>query len=84
MICRLLLVFMVTCEIIASAQDPATNRPVPLTLDDAISIAQTNNRQVKNAELSAAIDDDQIAEARSYRFPSAAAARPRDCARPAA
>lgn len=70
MICRLLLVFLVSCGLIASAQDSATNQPVPLTLEEAISIAQTNNRQVKNAELSAAIDDDQIAEARTYRFPS--------------
>jgi outer membrane protein len=70
MICRLLLVFLVSCGLIVSAQDSATKPLVPLTLEEAVSIAQTNNRQAKNAELSAAIDDDQIAEARTYRFPS--------------
>jgi outer membrane protein len=41
-----------------------------LTLEDAEKLALTNNRQIRNAELSTAIDEDQIAEARTYRFPS--------------
>ena len=41
-----------------------------LTLEDAVSLAQANNRLVKNAQLSVSMDDDQIAEARTYRFPS--------------
>jgi outer membrane protein len=41
-----------------------------LTLEDAVSLAQANNRLVKNAQLSVSMSDDQIAEARTYRFPS--------------
>lgn len=54
-----------------NAQD-AQNSTVPpaLTLEQAIGIAQANNAQVRNAVLTASIDEDQIAEARTYRFPS--------------
>jgi outer membrane protein len=65
-----LLVLLIFSAVPVCAQDPAPNRPAVLTLDEAVSIAQTGNRLVKNAELIAAIDDDQIAEARTYRFPS--------------
>ncbi len=41
-----------------------------LTLEDAVSLAQANNRLVKNAQLSVSMRDDEIAEARTYRFPS--------------
>src|SRR5712664_1017288 len=41
-----------------------------LTLEDAVSLAQANNRLVKNAQLSVSMSDDQIAEARTYRFPA--------------
>jgi outer membrane protein len=41
-----------------------------LTLEDAVSLAQANNRLVKNAQLSVSMSDDQIAEARTYRLPS--------------
>ena len=41
-----------------------------LTLEDAVSLAQANNRLVKNAQLSVSMSGDQIAEARTYRFPS--------------
>jgi outer membrane protein len=41
-----------------------------LTLEDAVSLAQANNRLVKNAQLSVSMSEDQIAEARTYRFPS--------------
>ena len=41
-----------------------------LTLEDAVSLAQANNRSLKNAQLVASIDEDQIAEARTHRFPS--------------
>ena len=52
------------------AQEVARTAASPLTLEEAISIAQANNRQVKNAILTASIDEDQIAEARTYRWPS--------------
>ena len=41
-----------------------------LTLEDAVSLAQANNRLVKNAQLSVSMSDDLIAEARTYRFPA--------------
>ena len=63
-----LLVFL-ACSGKAKAQDTAASA-APLTLEQAISIAQANNRQVKNATLSVAIDEDQIAEAHTYRLPS--------------
>ena len=50
------------------AQEAAT--PAPLTLEQAISIAQANNRQIKNATLTVSIDEDQVAEAHTYRYPS--------------
>ncbi len=48
----------------------AQNAVRVLTLEDAVSLAQANNRLVKNAQLSVSMSDDQIAEARTYRFPS--------------
>ena len=60
---------LVTCAGSARAQDTATGAAV-LPLEQAINIAQANNRQVKNAILAVAIDDDQIAEAHTYRLPS--------------
>ena len=53
----------------AWAQDAGATA-ASLTLEQAISIAQANNRQVKNATLTVAIDEDQIAEAHTYRLPS--------------
>lgn len=70
MIRAFLLVLLVSCSAPVRAQDSASNGPSPLALDEAVRIAQADNRQVKNAQLTAAIDDDQIAEARTYRFPS--------------
>src|SRR5262249_11213725 len=58
------------CSIAVRAQEPAPSGPPSLTLDEAVNLAQANNRQVKNAILAAAIDEDQIAEARTYRLPS--------------
>jgi len=48
----------------------AQNAVRVLTLEDAVSLAQANNRLVKNAQLSVSMSGDQIAEARTYRFPS--------------
>ena len=70
MIYRLLGIFLICSGLTVKAQESAKSGPPPLTLDEAVSIAQANNRQVKNAILAAAIDDDQIAEARTYRKPS--------------
>ena len=70
MIYRLLVIFLICNGLAVSAQEPAPSGPPPLTLEEAINLAQANNRQVKNAILAVAIDDDQIAEARTYRKPS--------------
>src|SRR5215469_1994742 len=70
MIYRLLFVFLVCSSLTVRAQESALSGPPSLTLDEAVSVAQANNRQVKNAILAAAIDEDQIAEARTYRKPS--------------
>jgi outer membrane protein len=66
MIRPLLLLLLFGTGFSAFAQDAAR----VLTLEDAVSLAQTNNRLVKNAQLSVSMSDDQIAEARTYRFPS--------------
>src|SRR5262245_9978884 len=67
---QLLFIFFLCCSIAVRAQEPAPSEPPSLTLDEAVNLAQANNRQVKNAILTAAIDEDQIAEARTYRKPS--------------
>ncbi len=69
MIRPLLFCLLVGSSVSALAQDSAPPESV-LTLEQAVNIAQANNRSVKNAQLFASIDADQIAEARTYRFPS--------------
>src|SRR5262249_54094586 len=70
MIYRLLVIFLICSSLGVTAQEPKATVAPALTLDEAVSLAQANNRQVKNAILAAAIDEDQIAEARTYRKPS--------------
>ncbi len=69
MIRRLLLLLLI-CGWTVRAQDTVANTASPLSLEQAVTIAQASNRQVKNAELAVAIDEDQIAEAHTYRLPS--------------
>src|SRR5215467_4463809 len=70
MIYRLLFIFLIFSSFTVRAQEATPSGPPPLTLDEAVNLAQANNRQVKNAILTAAIDEDQIAETRTYRKPS--------------
>jgi outer membrane protein TolC len=70
MIRPLLFCLLVGTSVSALAQDSAPSESAVLTLDQAVSIAQANNRSIKNAQLAASIDEDQIAETRTYRFPS--------------
>ena len=70
MIYRLLLIFLICGGLTLKAQDSTSSGPPPLTLDEAVNLAQANNRQVKNAILTASIDEDKIAEAHTYRLPS--------------
>ena len=65
-----LLFFLICCSFTVRAQESTPGGPPPLTLDEAVNFAQVNNRQVKNAILTAAVDEDQIAEAKTYRLPS--------------
>ena len=70
MIRPLLFCLLVGSSVSAFAQDSAPSESAVLTLEQAVSIAHANNRSVKNAQLVTSIDEDQIAEARTYRFPS--------------
>lgn len=70
MMYRSLVVFFMCCSLSVRAQELKSNEPPPLTLEEAVKLAQANNRQVKNAILATSIDEDQIAEARTYRLPS--------------
>jgi hypothetical protein len=70
MIRPLLFISFICWSIPLSAQESTRSAGTPLTLEEAVNIAQATNRQVKNAILTAAIDDDQVAEARTYRWPS--------------
>jgi outer membrane protein len=69
-------VFSILCfclcisSVVCVAQEPAGEAAPLLTLDEAIRIAQENNRSIKNAILAASIAADRTAEARTYRFPS--------------
>jgi outer membrane protein len=53
-----------------SAQESVAEAFPVLTLEEAISIAQANNRNIKNAVLAASIAADQIAAARTKRYPA--------------
>jgi outer membrane protein len=70
MIRPLLFCLLVGSSVSTFAQDSAPSESAALTLEQALSIAQANNRSVRNAQLVASIDKDQIAEVRTYRFPS--------------
>src|SRR5258707_1203826 len=68
MIRPLLFCLLVGSSVSAFAQDSAPSESTVLILEQAVSIAHANNRSVKNAQLVASIDEDQIAEARTYRL----------------
>jgi len=70
MIYRLLFILLTCCSLTVKAQESTPSGSPPLTLDEAVNLAQANNRQVKNAILTASIDEDKIAEAHTYRLPS--------------
>jgi outer membrane protein TolC len=53
-----------------TAQEAVPESAPALTLEEATRIALDNNRSTKNAALASSIAADQIAEARTYRFPS--------------
>jgi OMF family outer membrane factor len=61
------------CPVALLAQGPPPSSPEPeeplLTLDDALSLALRNNRQVKNAALEAEKSEHEVNVARSRRLP---------------
>src|SRR6185369_7001949 len=56
-------------SILAQQKDDVTSAEV-LTLEEAISLALHDNRQVKNAQLSIGKAGDEVAAARTLRLPS--------------
>lgn len=70
MIRRLLFLFLIACLRPVSAQDSARGGNSPMTLEEAVRMAEANNRQIRIAVLTVSIDEDQIAEAHTYRLPS--------------
>jgi len=65
----MLLTILVFASPIGSLAQQATEEVPLLTLDDAVSIALTNNRLVKNSVLEAQKFDFQVSTARSRRLP---------------
>lgn len=62
--------FLATFAFSCYAQEARPPEAPFLTLDQAVTLAQAHNRLVKNAQLFVSIDDDRLAAARTYRFPS--------------
>ena len=62
--------FLATFAFSCCAQEASPPEAAFLTLDQAVRVAQAHNRMVRNAELVMSIDDDRLAAARTYRFPS--------------
>lgn len=66
----LLLFVSLTCAGSTARAQDAPTAAAPLTLEEAIKLAQANNRQIKNAILTVSMDKDLVAEAHTYRLPS--------------
>src|SRR5215470_7972716 len=65
-----LLLLVILCASSTPAQEPASSARATLTLEDAVNFAQENNRQLRNAKLTVAIDEEGVLEAKKYRLPS--------------
>jgi len=70
MISRLGVILLISWGATVNAQDATSKSTTVLTLEEAEKLALTNNLQIRNAALGTAIDEDQVAQARTYRFPS--------------
>lgn len=64
-----IILVMASPLIVAGQQRPASASAEILTLDQAISLALHDNRQVKNAQLGVGKAEDEVAAARTYRLP---------------
>lgn len=66
----LAIIFVMASPLIVSAQQSSASASADiLTLDQAISLALHDNRQVQNAQLAIGKAEDQLAAARTYRRP---------------
>src|ERR1051325_129764 len=72
--CRFVILLLTICllgsALEARAQSPATRDAEELTLEQAITIALRDNRQVKNAQLAISKAGDELAATRTLRLPS--------------
>src|SRR5689334_10648442 len=72
--CRFVILILTICllgsALAARAQEPATSDAEALTLEQAITIALRDNRQVKNAQLAIGKAGDELAATRTLRLPS--------------
>src|SRR6185295_2979640 len=72
--CRFVILILTICllgsGLEARAQSPATRDAEELTLEQAITIALRDNRQVKNAQLAISKAGDELAATRTLRLPS--------------
>src|SRR6201988_663444 len=66
----LAIAFLMTIPLSVPAQQNGAEPAEVLTLDEAISLALRDSRQVKNAELSVSKAGDEVAAARTLRLPS--------------
>ncbi|MBV8856490.1 MAG: TolC family protein [Acidobacteria bacterium] len=66
----LALIVLAACPLSAPAQQAAGASGEVLTLDEAVSLALRENRQVRNAQLSVGQAGDAVAAARTQRLPS--------------
>ena len=64
-----IILVMASPLIVAAQQSSASASAEVLTLDQAISLALHDNRQVKNAQLAVGKAEDQLAATRTYRLP---------------
>ena len=68
-ICLLAIIILTASPSSVPAQQSGATAAEVLTLDEAISLALRDNRQVKNAQLGVGKADDDVAAARTYRLP---------------
>jgi outer membrane protein TolC len=68
-ICLLAIIILTTSPSSVPAQESGAAPAEVLTLDEAISLALRDNREVKNAQLGVGKANDDVAAARTYRLP---------------
>src|SRR5690349_21768492 len=64
-----IILVMASPLIVAAQQSPVSASAETLTLDQALSLALHDNRQVQNAQLGVGKAEDQLAATRTFRLP---------------